>query len=68
MVSSRGTSADKLDISKEHIKTLESLSRFCMVLTIVNEPDMQCDENRSDTGGNWQPTIWDEVHDGMNLS
>ena len=43
---------NKLDTSKEHMKTLGSMSRFCMVLANVNESDMQCDENRSNTGCN----------------
>ena len=34
---------NKLDTSKEHIKTLRSMSRFCMVLANVKESDMQCD-------------------------
>ena len=45
MVLSRGTLVNKLNTSKEHMKTLGSMSRFCMVLTNVNESKMQCDEN-----------------------
>ena len=48
---------NKSDTSKERMKTLESMSRFCMVLANVNESDMQCDENRSNTGCN-RPVIW----------
>ena len=33
MVSSRGTLVNKLDTSKEYMKTLGSMLRFCMVLT-----------------------------------
>ena len=40
MVSSRGTLVNKLDLSKEHMNTLGSMSRFCMVLANVNESDM----------------------------
>ena len=40
MVSSRGTLVNKLDTSKEHTKTLGSMSRFCIVLGNVNESDM----------------------------
>ena len=43
---------NKLDTSKEHIKTLESMSRFCMILAKANEADMQCDENRFNTDRN----------------
>ena len=34
---------NKSHTSKEHVKTLGLMSRFCMVLTKVNESDMQCD-------------------------
>ena len=65
MVSSRGTLVNKLDTSKEHMKTLGSMSRFCMVLANVNESDMQCEENRSNTGCNrlanhFPSSRWDE--------
>ena len=52
MVSSRGTLVNKLDTSKEHMMTLWSMLRFCMILAKVNEFDMQCDENCSNTGCN----------------
>ena len=43
---------NKLDTTREYMNTLASISRFYMVLVKVNESDMQCDENRSNTGGN----------------
>ena len=52
MVSSKGTFVNKLDTSKKHMKTLGSMSRFCIILANVNESDMQCDENHSDKGCN----------------
>ena len=47
MVSSRETLVNKLDTSKEYMKALGLMSRFCMVLAKVNESDTQCNENRS---------------------
>ena len=43
---------NNLNTSKEHMKTLGSMSGFCMILLNINIPDMQCDENRSNTGYN----------------
>ena len=65
MVSSRRTLVNKMDASKKHMKTLWSRSRFCMILAKVNESDMQCDENRSNTGcsrpaNHFSSLWWDE--------
>ena len=46
MVSLRGTLVNKLDTSKEHIKTLGSISRFCLISANAKESDMQYDVNR----------------------
>ena len=43
---------NKLDSSKEHMKTLRLMSKFRMVLAKVKKSDMQCDENCSNTGRN----------------
>ena len=40
---------NKLNTIQEHMKTLGSISRFCMVLAKVNKSDMQCDKRSSDS-------------------
>ena len=40
MVSSRGTFLNKLETSKQYLKTLGSMSRFCLVLANVNQSDV----------------------------
>ena len=50
MVLLTATLVNKLDTLREHMKTLGSKSRICMVLANVNESKMQCNEKRSNTG------------------